>query len=154
MRTLRFESRLAASAADVWAVASTIRGVNQELMPLMRMTHPPDAPALDDAGVRPGEIVLRSWLMLGCVLPIDRHTLIFDRLYPGEGFDEHSHSWMQRVWLHQRRVQADGEDACRVVDSLAFEPRVRFLEIVIAPIVRMLFEHRHRRLRARFGERR
>lgn len=154
MRTLRFESRLAASAADVWAVASTMPGVNHELMPLMRMTHPPDAPALDDAVVvRPGEIVLRSWLMLGGVLPIDRHRLIFDRLYPGEGFDEHSHSWWQRVWIHQRRVQAEGEAGCRVTDALAFEPRLRILEALFAPIVRTLFEHRHRRLRARFGER-
>lgn len=154
MRTLRFESRLAASAADVWAVASTMPGVNHELMPLMRMAHPPDVPALDDSTcVRPGEIVLRSWLMLGGVLPIDRHTLIFDRLYPGQGFDEHSHSWLQRVWLHQRRVQSEGEDGCRVIDSLAFEPRLRMLEALVTPVVRTLFEHRHRRLRARFGQR-
>jgi ligand-binding SRPBCC domain-containing protein len=152
MRTLRFESRLAAPAAEVWAAASTMDGVNHELMPLMRMTHPPDVVGFDDAGVRTGEVVFRSWLLLGGVLPLDRHTLVFDRLHPGEGFDEHSRSWLQRVWMHQRRVQPDG-DGCRVVDALAFEPRIPGTAALLTPIVRRLFEHRHRRLRARFGAR-
>jgi ligand-binding SRPBCC domain-containing protein len=152
MRVLRFESRLAAPADDVWAIVSTLPGVNHELMPLMRMTHPPDAPALDDAQVRPGTVLSRSWLLLGGVLPIDRHTLVLDRVHPGEGFDEHSHSWLQRVWLHQRRVRADGA-GCRVVDEVAFEPRLPGAAAWVTPIVRALFEHRHRRLRARFGAR-
>lgn len=152
MRTLRFESALAASAEDVWAVASTMEGVNHELMPLMRMTHPPDAGGLDDPRVQPGSVIFRCWLLAGGFLPVDRHCLILERLYPGEGFDEHSHSWLQRVWIHQRRIRPDG-DGCRVVDELAFEPRIRVTAALVTPIVRALFEHRHRRLRARFGSR-
>lgn len=150
MRTLRFESRLATPASEVWAVASTMDGVNHELMPMMRMTHPPDAGSLDDGRAKPGVVLFRSWLLLFGVLPIDRHSLVLDRLIAGEGFDEHSYSWLQRVWIHQRRVQPDGEGS-RVTDELAFEPRIRLAGVLVAPIVKALFEHRHRRLRARFG---
>lgn len=150
MITLSFESRLQAPPADVWRAVSTMDGVNHELMPMMRMTHPPDAVSLDSGRAKPGVVLFKSWLLLFGVLPIDRHSLVLDRLLAGEGFDEHSHSWLQRVWIHQRRVQPDGE-GCRVTDQLAFEPRIRIAGAMVAPIVKALFEHRHRRLRARFG---
>lgn len=150
MITLSFESRLQAPTADVWRAVSTMDGVNHELMPMMRMTHPPDAGSLDDGRAIPGVVLFKSWLLLFGVLPIDRHSLVLDRLLAGEGFDEHSHSWLQRVWIHQRRVRPDGE-GCRVTDQLAFEPRIRIAGAMVAPIVKALFEHRHRRLRLRFG---
>ena len=151
MRALRFESRLAASAEEVWAVASTMDGVNHELMPLMRMTHPPDVGGLDDPRAQMGSVLFRSWLLAGGFLPIDRHSLVLERLYPGEGFDEHSRSWLQRVWIHHRRVRPDLEGGCRVVDELAFEPRIPGAAALVTRTVRALFEHRHRRLRLRFG---
>jgi ligand-binding SRPBCC domain-containing protein len=150
--SLFFESRLAAPADTVWAAVSTMDGVNDELMPLMRMSHPADLARFDDdVDVRPGLVVFHSWLLLFGVLPIDRHALAFDRLIPGRGFDERSHSWLQREWIHRRRVEPIGPDACRVRDELAFEPRVPSAAPLVKPVVRRLFTHRHRRLRARFG---
>lgn len=152
MRTLRFQSRLATPAAEVWAAVSTMQGVNDELMPLLRMTHPPDVQRLDDARLRTGQTHFHSWMLAGGLLPVDRHALGFDAIHPGQGFDERSSSWLQRVWLHQRRVQPDGAEGCVVTDELAFEPRLRAVGALVEPIVRHVFEHRHRRLRARFGE--
>lgn len=152
MRSLRFESRLAASAPDVWATVSTMRGVNAELLPLMRMTHPAHADRLESADVKPGEVLFRSWLLAFGVLPIDRHALSLERLYPGEGFDERSSSWMQRVWIHRRRVTALDCGGCRVTDELSFEPRLFFAAPLLRRIVGTLFDHRHRRLRRRYGE--
>ena len=150
--TLFFESRLAAPADTVWSVVSSMQGVNAELTPLMRMSFPADRARLDDgARIVAGETVFQSWLLLFGVLPIDRHALAFDRLMPGTGFDERSHSWLQREWIHRRRVEPLGGDACRVTDELVFEPRLSFAAAVVKPIVRKLFTHRHRRLRARFG---
>ena len=51
---LRFQSRLAASASDVWAVVSTMDGVNDELRPFVRMTHPPHLRSLTDGSIEPG----------------------------------------------------------------------------------------------------
>jgi len=39
---LELSSQLAASADAVWEAASSMEGVNQELLPLVRMTHPAD----------------------------------------------------------------------------------------------------------------
>jgi hypothetical protein len=152
--SLFFESRLAAPADAVWAQVSRMQGVNAELMPLMRMSHPPDRESLDDGAddVRPGETVFHSWLLLFGVLPIDRHALAFDRVMPGVGFDERSHSWLQREWIHRRRITPLGLAACRVTDELVFAPRVPIATRVVKRVVQSLFTHRHRRLRARFGE--
>jgi hypothetical protein len=136
--TLRFESRLAASAAVVWVGVSTMRGVNAELMPLLRMTAPVD------------RVEFASWVLLGGFLPIDRHYLRLERVLPGAGFDERSTSWSQRVWIHRRRVSSSGAGAC-VADELEFEPGVKLLTPVLRAIVAAIFRHRHRRLRTLFA---
>src|SRR3546814_1583374 len=98
-----FSTRLGADAADVWALVSTMDGVNAELRPLLRMTHPPHLRSLTDATWEPGEVIHQSWLLAGGILPIDRHGLALERVLPGEGFDEESSSWLQRRWRHERR---------------------------------------------------
>ncbi|TDU31539.1 hypothetical protein DFR24_0909 [Panacagrimonas perspica] len=152
MSPLRFESRLTAAAPTVWAEVSTMGGVNAELLPLMRMTHPAHAHRLESADAKPGAVLFRSWLLAFGVLPIDRHALSLERLYPGEGFDERSSSWMQRVWIHRRRITALDGSTCLVTDEVAFEPRVPLAAALLRRIVGGLFHHRHRRLRRRFGE--
>lgn len=148
MIALRFESRLAAEPAAVWEQASDMRGVNAELMPLLRMSHPQGKSSI--ASARCGEIVFASWLLiLGCI-PVDRHFLRFERILPGAGFDERSSSWTQRVWLHRRRIDAI-PGGCVLSDELEFEPRLGLMRPLLRAVVRRLFEHRHRRVRARFG---
>jgi len=149
---LRFESLLATPAPDVWAEVSTMGGVNAELLPLMRMTHPAHVHRLEAADVEPGSVLFQSWLLAFGVLPIDRHALSLERVYPGEGFDERSSSWMQRVWIHRRRVIALDGGGCRVTDEVSFEPRLSLAAPVLRRIVGALFDHRHRRLQRRFGE--
>jgi ligand-binding SRPBCC domain-containing protein len=152
MSPLRFESRLAASAPAVWAEVSTMGGVNAELLPLMRMTYPVHAQRLEAADVKPGTVLFQSWLLAFGVLPVDRHALSLERLYPGEGFDERSSSWMQRIWIHRRRITTVDAGSCHVTDEVSFEPRLPFAAPLLRGIVGALFAHRHRRLRRRFGE--
>ena len=149
MVALRFESVLAAPADDVWREVSTMQGVNYELMPLMRMSVPAHVAGMSLANAPVGERAFHSWLLLFGVLPIDRHALTFERLYDN-GFDERSSSWMQRTWIHRRRVEAVA-GGTRVTDELDFEPRFWRHELVLRPVIRALFKHRHRRLRRRFG---
>ena len=147
---LSFVSELAAAPARVWQRASTMDGVNHELMPLLRMTHPPEASDLSSPLLRPGETAFASWLLLFGFLPIDRHYLMLERLYPGEGFDERSWSWMQAEWIHRRRVVViDG--GTRVTDELEFTPRLGMAAWLLRPIIRFVFNHRHRRLAETFG---
>ena len=149
MVRLSFVSDLAASPAQVWQRVSTMNGVNHELMPLLRMTHPPEAADLSSPLLQLGQTAFASWLLLFGILPIDRHYLMLERLYPGEGFDERSWSWMQAEWIHRRRVLAI-EGGTRVTDELEFMPRLGIAAYLLRPVIRHVFNHRHRRLAETF----
>lgn len=149
MIRLRFESRLAADPAQVWARAATLAGVNAELMPLLRMSEPAAFAGRSLEEAQPGVLLFHSWLLLFGLLPFDRHALRLTAVYPGAGFDEDSSSWLQRVWRHRRRVEAIA-GGTRVVDELDIVPRAAPAFLVRA-IVAALFAHRHRRLRRHYG---
>lgn len=123
-------------------------GVNAELGPWLRMTYPDDQASLADAV--PGRIAFRSWILLLGLVPLDRHTLALDRV-DAHGFVEESTSWMQRRWRHERELVDDVGGGCVVTDRLVFEPRFTLSRPVLAGVVRTVFNHRHRRLRRRFG---
>jgi ligand-binding SRPBCC domain-containing protein len=147
---LRFESRLAVEPAELWRHATSMAGVNFELMPLVRMTHPRDRAVLPDAGELPDGVLFHSWLLLFGLLPFDRHALCLRSIGPGMRFDEDSTSWMQRRWGHHRRIEPVLGGAF-VIDELQIEPRIGFAAPLVRAIVTQLFRHRHRRLRLRFG---
>lgn len=150
MIQLRFESTVRSPADRVWDRVSTMRGVNEELAPL-RMTYPPKQSDLKALNQTKGGFAFNSWLLLWGWLPMDRHSLGFDRLLPGKGFDERSHSWTQKVWCHRRRVVAVAEGT-RITDELEFEPRMAWMTPLLKAIVTQTFERRHRRLAETFGE--
>jgi ligand-binding SRPBCC domain-containing protein len=150
--TLSFRSEVAAPRSEVWAVVSTMSGVNAELGPWIRMTHPRDAESLDATEVpTAGEVVFQSWLLAFGVLPFDRHALALVEVDTGSGFVEESRSWLQRRWRHERRLSDRAGGGCAVVDELVIEPRIGVLTPLARRTVRAIFGHRHRRLRKRFG---
>lgn len=145
-------SRLAAPAVDVWAHATTAAGINEELMPIVRMTVPRglgDDFALAD--VAAPQRLGRSWLLLGGLLPFDWDDLYIRRIGPGFAFEERSTMLSQRRWDHDRSVEPLGEHACVVTDRIRFVPRLPWLAPLLRPAFRFTFGHRHRRLRRRFG---
>lgn len=144
-------SRLDAPPARVWERITTFAGVNAELRPLLRMTAPPGMDSLRPEDVVLGERMFRSWVLLFGLIPFDYDDLTLVRIDPGRGFLERSRMLSQRLWEHERTLEADGEDGCLVIDRLRFEPRLPLPGALFRPVVRFLFRHRHRRLRAHFG---
>ncbi|HWJ64417.1 MAG TPA: hypothetical protein VNS19_20765 [Acidimicrobiales bacterium] len=142
-------STLAGPPETVWAVVSTFLGVNAELMPLCRMREPRSLRGRTLESYRPGERA-PCWLLAGGVVPFDRHLLGIESIEPGQGFVEESTTWLQRRWRHERTLTPAG-DGTIVQDRLTIEPRVRFAAPLTSRMVARTFEHRHRRLRARFG---
>lgn len=142
-------STVAAPPEAVWAVATTFAGVNGELMPFCRMVEPRSLRGRTLDSYVPGERA-PCWLLAGGVVPFDRHLLGLESIEPGRGFVEESTTWLQRRWRHERSLGPDGEGTT-VTDRLTIEPRVRPAARFTAPLVARIFEHRHRRLRARFG---
>jgi hypothetical protein len=61
---LDFRSDLTHPTEAVWATISTLAGVNAELGPYVRMTHPRSMPSIADVEIVPGELLFRSWVLL------------------------------------------------------------------------------------------
>jgi hypothetical protein len=128
----------------VWDRVATIEGISHELGPFFRMTAPRGL-TLDVATVPLGQRWFRSWILLFGVLPVDYDDLTLLRLEPGRGFLERSSMLSQRVWEHERTLEAvDG--GTRVTDRIAFEPRIRLAVRAQHALFHALFRHRHRRL--------
>ena len=101
---IRRTSVLAVQRETLWSVVSTMKGVNAELMPLIRMTVPgPAGMNLEDMPL--GEVGFHSWLLLGGLLPFDRHAMRLLEVEAGHRFLESSSSWLQAVWQHERRLE-------------------------------------------------
>jgi ligand-binding SRPBCC domain-containing protein len=148
---LSFTTTVAAPRDVVWARVTTMSGVNAELAPFVRMTHPAELHSLADVTVEPGVVLHRSWLLAGRVLPFDRHALALERVMDREGFDEESTSWLQRRWRHERRLRDAPGGGTVVSDHLEIEPRLAFAAPLTRAMVGFLFRHRHRRLLETFG---
>jgi ligand-binding SRPBCC domain-containing protein len=144
-------SRLAAPAEEVWAFATSAQGINEELMPIVRMTVPRGLGQLDITNVEAPRRLGRSWILLGGLLPIDWDDIHLERLGPGFSFSERSTMLSQRAWDHDRVVEPLDEGACVVTDRIHFVPRIPGLAPLLRPVLRMTFRHRHRKLRRRFG---
>lgn len=149
MTMVTISSAVAAPPAQVWEHASRFAGVNDELAPVLRMTHPPGQAVLD-ASLPLGRPLFRSWLLLFGVLPVDYDHIGFAAITPGEGFSERSSMGSLRLWHHDRRL-APVTGGCAVTDTLGFAPRVPGTSPLAASLVGALFRHRHRRLARRFG---
>jgi hypothetical protein len=139
-------SELGASAEAVWARAIDPAGINDELRPLMRMTVPKGAEdfGLDD--LEPGHIG-RSWIFFLGFLPLDYDDLNIVRVEPSRSFLERSSMLSMRLWEHERTIEPLGEERCRVKDRLAWEPRLPLPGAWLRPLIRFVFNHRHKRLR-------
>ena len=97
-----------------------------------------------------GETLFRSRILLLAVLPIDLHDFLLESVGPGMRFQESSRSLMNRSWRHQRSIEPDGE-GCIVTDHLEITPRLALFGILLAPVYRLVFANRHRKLRRWYG---
>ena len=142
-------SVLSAAPEALWRHATSPAGVNRELRPLLRMTFPRDTRDLT-AGWQPGVRLFRSWLLLAGLLPVEYDDVVFVEVEPGRRFLERSSLFTQRVWEHERILEAMG-DGCRLTDRVRFIPRLAFLAPLQGPVFQAVFRLRHRNLRALFG---
>lgn len=150
MHRFSISSDLAATPEVVWRHITTMDGVNDEMRPLLRMTVPAGLAGarIDDLAV--GHRAGRSWLLLFGVLPVDFDDLMIAEQGPGHRFREESTMLTQARWEHERSVEATAP-GCRVTDTLNWQGRVAPLGALYRLAVPVLFGHRHRRLRKRFG---
>lgn len=148
-QAITVSSTLRTSADQVWRHAVSPVGINREFRPVLRMTFPPSMVDLT-ADWRVGERRCRSWLLLLGVLPCEYDDITLLEVEPGRRFKERSTMLTQRVWEHERIIDADAH-GCRLIDRVRFVPRWRWLTPITAALVTAVFRHRHRNLRRLFG---
>lgn len=151
MREYGFEraSRLErVTQAEIWSRITSWEGVNDELAPFVKMTHPARFPTVQDVPADGRSHFTSYFLFLG-VLPFDAHRLALRELVPPEHFDEASSNLLMKRWHHRRTVRRDG-DAIEVHDCCRFEARLPFSGALLARIYAAVFTRRHARLRAHF----
>ena len=146
---MSFESDLEAGPDFAWAWITSIDSVSKEMFPFFRMTAPAGMRNIASIAFMPGVPMFRSWILLAGVLPVDFSDLTLVSVTSGVGFVERSRMGSMRSWRHARTITRVGR-GCRVTDVLTFEPRLggRFAVMLI----RALFNHRHRRLKAFLGK--
>jgi hypothetical protein len=152
MAEVSVASYLEADPDQVWERAISPEGINDELKPLMRMTIPEGMEdGLDPGAIELGRPIGRSWILLFGLLPFEYDDITIVRM-ERRGFLERSKLLTQRSWEHERRVEPEG-DGCVISDRVAWEPRLGLPGGALTPMFRGIFNHRHRRLRERFGGR-
>lgn len=144
-------SLLSADRLAVWRHMTRMAGVNEELMPVFRMTFPSYAADLSlfERSML-GHHLFTSVLLLFGIFPIDLHFLRLEDLDDERGFDENSSSLLHSFWRHRRSLR-DCEGGVEVTDEVTFSPRLAYLGYLVQPIVSFVFSHRHRQLVRKFG---
>ena len=135
---------------DVILATLTLNGVNAELSPLVRMTAPAAFAQRPLQEWPERQNLFISWILLLGVLPVDRHAFYLDSVTPGRGFVETSSSTLNALWQHERTIipLAAG---CRVTDVVEYRCRLPLLGYLLNPVYKLVFWHRHRYLRSRYG---
>lgn len=147
---------LATPVEAMWQSACSLRGVNYELGPWLRMTTPRKLRGGSIDEIRPGTRVGRSWILLGGVIPIDFDDLGLAEIEPPHRFLERSTMLTMSIWEHERTIGDNGPGSCVLTDRIAFTLR-RPLALVpgaaalAGRIVGLVFRHRHRRLAELYG---
>ena len=131
--------------------ATSMRGVNSELMPYVRMTFPSQFERLHLNPTHTGNVIFRSWILLFGILPVDYHALRFARV-DDEGFLERSSSIIHKLWEHERIIKAVA-DGTELHDRVRFQPRIPGIGYLLQPIYEAVFKHRHAQLRHNFNSR-
>lgn len=166
VRVVQRSTSVPAAPEQVWARVCRMDGVNDELMPWMRMTVPRSLRGATLYDLPLGTRAGRSWLLLFGVVPFEYDDLVIAERGPGQRFLETSTMFSMSRWDHERTVEpavAGGEAATAagaagavVCDRITFELRrplraVPGLSAGVAAVLGRLFGHRHRRLRRHFG---
>jgi ligand-binding SRPBCC domain-containing protein len=152
-----FEVRttISARADEVWRRVTTPAGINDELMPIVRMTIPGPMRGRTIADVAAGSHLGRNWLLFLGLVPFDYDDIGIAELEPGRRFVERSSMLSVKSWEHERTV-APNHDGCELRDRVAFDLRgllavVPGLDHGLRFLLRALFRHRHRRVVRYFG---
>lgn len=147
---LCFASVLNAPPSVVWERAVSVRGANDELWPLAKMT----VPFRLDSRTPPEQVVgrhFRSWMLALGLVPVYRRTIHIEVFEEGR-FRECSTNWLMGRQCHERTAVEADHGSTVLTDTLMLESRGRLVDTLLRAGVTLTFRRRHRRLRRHFDK--
>lgn len=149
MATVRhsFNTTVPASAEEVWAWSTSIKGIKAEMWPVLKITFPKGMTHIGEDTTLDKPLCRCQFLLLG-LFPIDMSKLTFVELDPGRRFVEQSPLLSMRSWRHERIVTPTTQGTL-ITDHLTFRPRVA--GPVVGWFVKLFFQHRHAMLAKAFA---
>ncbi len=147
----QFESALGESASSIWKEIANMPGVNWELGPFIYMTSPEPFRNKSISDWPTGESLFRSILLFFRFLPIDIHFFGMKNIGPN-AFEEKSSSLVNSIWEHHRSLFPQSEESVLIRDSVRYSARLPFMGALLFPVYKLVFAHRHKKLRRKFGE--
>ena len=151
MIKLSFESQLSIDKKVLIEHAFSMRGVNTELFPWMKLTYPKGPDFLRGNILAPGRFLFKSWFLFLGFIHIDYYSFYFIFLSQEGDFHENSSSLTYKNWCHIREISSS-EEGCLLKDDLEITPRLFFLSPLIRFFARRIFLHRHSVLRKKFNK--
>ncbi len=148
---VKFESKVPRTPGELWNWSTSVRGVDAEMGPILKLEFPKGMTGVPQDGNSLGKPLGNCKFLLFGLVPVDLSRLTFVEMEPGRRFVEQSPLLSMKEWRHERLIDPAG-DGTRVVDTVEFTPR--FATRVVAWFISKFFEHRHAVLRRQFGERR
>ncbi len=105
MRKFKIKSDLAIEPSVFWSKTS-MRSVNWELWPIVRMTSPKEWENRPIDSWEGDVELFKSWILLFGLIPVDRHSFRLRNTPEGFVFNECSKSWVNKEWNHHRTILA------------------------------------------------
>lgn len=153
MSTVRitFESTVPAARGELWNWSTSVRGVEAEFGPILKLDFPKGMTHIPQDVDSLGKVLGNCKFLLFGIVPIDLSRLTFVEIEPGRRFVEQSPLLSMKSWRHER-VIASSPNGTRLTDILEFTPR--FATGVAKWFISRLWRHRHAVLMRHFHERR
>ena len=148
---VKFESSVPATPAELWDWSTSVRGVDAEMGPILKLEFPKGLEHIPRDGSGLGKPLGNCKFLLFGFLPVDLSRLTFVEVEPGRRFVEQSPLLSMKEWRHER-VIAPAPDGTHVVDTLEFTPR--FGTRLVTWFISKFFQHRHKVLLEHYRERR
>ena len=148
---VKFESKVPRTARELWDWSTSVRGVDAEMGPVLKLDFPKGMTHIPRDGSGLGKPLGNCKFLLFGILPVDLSRLTFVEVEPGRRFVEQSPLLSMKSWRHER-VIAPAPGGTRVVDTLEFTPR--FATGIVKWFISKFFQHRHAVLQREFQERR
>lgn len=148
--TFTLQSEVNTTKEILWQHITQMKNVNHELMPFAKMTYPKEMSEIAGREVPLHRGLFKSVILFLGVIPVDLHTLRFDKVEHGVAFFEHSYSLQHHYWKHTRVLFEDNGKTF-INDTVDFAPRIPFMGHLLLPVYKTIFANRHKQLQKYFA---